>query len=81
MITKVVPNVPVTKVEICWTIVNQDLDYFPAVVANTSSRPVGAGLVNGSDAGVGSRVVAAIAEGTVGLAVFTVWMAAITAAA
>jgi hypothetical protein len=80
MITKVVPNVPVTKVETDCTIVNQDMDYFP-MVANTRSRPVRDGLVKGSDAEVGSWAMTGIAGGTAGLAAFTVWMAAITAAA
>jgi len=46
MITKVVPNVPVTKVETVWTIVSHDIGYLPSVV-NTRSRPVRDGLVNG----------------------------------
>src|SRR5277367_4412908 len=71
MITSVVPNVPVTKVEIDWTIVNQDMDYFPMVV-NTRSRPVREGLMNGSDAELGSWAMTAIAAGMAGLAAFTV---------
>jgi hypothetical protein len=46
IITSVVPNVPVTKVETVWTIVSHDIGYLPSVV-NTRSRPVGEGLVNG----------------------------------
>jgi hypothetical protein len=52
MITSVVPNVPVTKVETVWTIVSHDIGYFP-LVAKTRSRPVGEGLVNGLGAAGG----------------------------
>jgi hypothetical protein len=52
MITSVVPNVPVTKVETVWTIVSHDIGYFP-LVAKMRSRPVGEGLVNGLGAAGG----------------------------
>jgi hypothetical protein len=77
--TKVVPNVPVTKVEICWTIVSQDIHYFPVVV-KTSCRPVRDGLVNGSGAEIRSGAVAGIAGSPDGPVAFTERIAAITAA-